>query len=62
MSHRLIKVIFEYDDTIEELESPDPDRWLQAINGCLTISQIHGNRMVESKWKIRKKKVKPSNE
>ena len=62
MSHRLIRVTFEYEDTIEELESPDPDRWLQAVNGCLTISRLHGNQMIDSKWRVRKKKVKTVNE
>ncbi len=54
--HKLIKVIFEYDDTIETLEDR-PEEWLKEANGYIAIQALRTSSGGMSKydWKIKKR-------
>ena len=56
--HKLIKVIFEYNDTIETLEDR-PQEWIDEVNGYITLQAMRTSSpgMSVYNWKVIKKKV-----
>ena len=53
---KLVKVVFEYTDSIETLEDR-PDEWLKEVNGYVVLQAIRTSLSGMSKynWKITKK-------
>lgn len=55
MKRKLIKVIFEYEDTIKTLEGEQAQKWLDACNSQLIIGWNHGMGFPKFNWKTQKK-------
>ena len=49
MKHKLIKVVFEYTDTIETLEDR-PQEWLDEINGYISLQALRTSSSGMSKY------------
>lgn len=55
-STNLIKITFEYDDSIETLEGAEMERWVDKVNSNLMTSIVHGGSdFADFKWKVIKK-------
>lgn len=52
---RLLKVTLEYNDKVRTLEYPDTQKWIDELNGMISLGWTHGMRMSDSKWKEVKK-------
>lgn len=55
MSRKLIKVVFEYEDSIETLEGKQAQKWLDACNNQVLLGWTHGHSFPKFDWKTRKK-------
>ena len=55
MKKKLVKVIFEYEDTIETLEGKQAQKWLDACNSQLMMGWVHGHGFPEFNWRVQKK-------
>lgn len=55
MSRKLIKVTFEYKNTIETLEGTQAQKWLDTCNSQVLMGWVHGNSFPKFNWKVQKK-------
>ena len=59
MKRKLVRVVFEYSDTVETLEDR-PQEWLDEINGYISLQALRTSSggMSKYNWKIKKKSIK----
>ena len=52
---KILKVIMEFEDFIQELSGEDAERWLEAVNNTAVMEHIHGRSFPHFEWKKTKK-------
>ena len=52
---KILKVIMEFDDHIQELSGKEAEKWLAAVNNTAIMEHIHGRPFPEFKWIIKER-------